>query len=151
MMSLLICVDSNLTLKLALKERDSTLALNLWEEWDAQQATVIAPYLWAYEVTSVIRNQIHRKRISPELGLKAFTAMHQLPMQLMQPDGLHQYAWKLAQHFNRPTAYDSHYLALAEMVGCPFWTADERLFNAVQSELVWVYWLGNYQSKSFNK
>jgi predicted nucleic acid-binding protein len=142
-----VCADANLTLKLFLNEPDSLKARALWEEWNAQQVAVIAPMLWGYEVTAVIRNQVHRGKLLAKLEAEMFAALHQLPVQLMQPDGLHQHAWKLAQHFNRPTAYDSHYLALAEMVGCPFWTADERLFNAVQSELAWVYWLGNHQSK----
>jgi len=51
----------------------------------------------------------------------------------------------LATHFNRPTAYDAHYLALAEMLGCEFWTADRRLYNAVKEELPWVKWLSDFR------
>jgi predicted nucleic acid-binding protein len=44
--------------------------------------------------------------------------------------------------FNRPNTYDAHYLALAENLNCPFWTGDERLFNAVHSDFSDVFWLG---------
>jgi predicted nucleic acid-binding protein len=50
-----------------------------------------------------------------------------------------------ATRFNRPAAYDAHYLALAEMMNCEFWTADERLFNAVRDKLSWVRWLGQLE------
>jgi predicted nucleic acid-binding protein len=142
-----VCVDASLTLKLVLEEPDSILAMTLWEEWGNQDMTVIAPYLWGYEVTSVIRNRVHRRKFSVDLGQEAFSAIHQLPIQLMQPDGLYQRAWELASRFNRPAAYDAHYLALAEMANCSFWTADERLFNTVCDELSWVHWLGNYETK----
>ena len=48
-------------------------------------------------------------------------------------------------HFNHLAAYDAHYLALAEMLGCEFWNADERLYNTVKDELPWVKWLGDFQ------
>ena len=48
------------------------------------------------------------------------------------------------QRFNLPRAYDTAYLALARLRNCEFWTADERLFNAVSRELDWVRWLGDY-------
>ncbi|MBM4457262.1 MAG: type II toxin-antitoxin system VapC family toxin [Chloroflexi bacterium] len=51
----------------------------------------------------------------------------------------------MARRLNHPAAYDAHYLALAEMYTCPFWTADERLFNAVHEALNWVHWLGDYR------
>ena len=51
----------------------------------------------------------------------------------------------LATRFNRPAAYDAHYLALAEMMNCEFWTADRRLFNVVKDELPWVRWLGKHE------
>jgi predicted nucleic acid-binding protein len=142
----LVCTDASLALKLVLRESDSELARSLWEEWKARQVTVIAPTLWGYEVTSVIRNRVYRGRLPSDMERDLFTAVHQLPVQLMEPAGLHRRAWELAHQFDRPAAYDAHYLALAEMVGCAFWTADERLFNVVCDELNWVYWLGHYQA-----
>ena len=141
----LVCVDASLALKLVFHESDSQLARSLWDEWRTTSVAIVAPVLWGYEVTSVIRNRVHRGRLSPELGVEAFVAAHQLPVQLMHPTGLHRRAWELAGSFDRPAAYDAHYLALAEMIACPFWTADERLFNVVHEELNWVYWLGDYQ------
>ena len=55
-------------------------------------------------------------------------------------------AYELATDFNRPTAYDSQYLAVAERLNCDFWTADQRLFNAVREQLGWVKWVGNFQA-----
>ncbi|MBU0492766.1 MAG: type II toxin-antitoxin system VapC family toxin [Chloroflexi bacterium] len=141
----LVCADASLALKIVLPESDSARARALWDEWQVQRTLVIAPTLWGYEVTSVIRNRVHRGKLAPDLERDVFVAVHQLPVQMLAPAGLHQRAWELAQQFNRPAAYDAHYLALAEMAGCDFWTADERLFNTVQADLGWVYWLGAYQ------
>ena len=48
----------------------------------------------------------------------------------------------MAQQFSLPSAYDAHYLALAESRQCECWTADERLWNTVKNALPWVRWLG---------
>ena len=141
----LICADASLALKVVLHEADSGLARELWDEWKATRTTIIAPTLWGYEVTSVIRHRAHRNRLAPDLEEEAFTTVHRLPVQLLQPAGLHRRAWELAHRFRFPAAYDTHYLALAEMAGCPFWTADERLFRSVRDELDWVRLLGNHR------
>ena len=146
MIDWLVCADANLTLKLVLPEHDSPVAEELWEAWQTRGTTVIAPTLWGYEVTSVIRKRAHRKYLPPDVEEKVITTIHQLRVQLLRPAGLHQRAWELARYFGLPAAYDAHYLALAEMADCPFWTADERLFSAVCEELNWVHWLGNYQA-----
>lgn len=141
----LVCVDASLALKLVLQERDSSLAEAIWKTWHIQNTMVIAPILWSFEVTSVIRKRAHRGLLSPDAEAEAFALVHQIPVMLLKPVGLHQRAWELARHFDLPAAYDVHYLALAEMAGCPFWTADECLFNRVRHELDWVHWLGDYQ------
>ena len=46
--------------------------------------------------------------------------------------------WELAQQYDRPTAYDASYLALAESAGCELWTADGRLVKAVGETLPWL-------------
>ena len=44
-------------------------------------------------------------------------------------------AFELASRFNQRTIYDSQYLALAQALGCEFWTADERFYRAVTGQL----------------
>jgi len=61
-------------------------------------------------------------------------------------DALLKRGYVLAEEFNRPTAYDAQYLALAERLACEFWTADERLFNAVTARFASIRWLGNWSS-----
>lgn len=53
-------------------------------------------------------------------------------------------AYELAVRFNRPRAYDSQYMALADRLQCDFWTADERLVNSVQAQFSRIHWLGNW-------
>lgn len=145
-MQSMVCADAGLALKLVFPEADSARARSLWDEWRQNQTTVVAPTLWGYEVTSVVRNRVHRGLFPPADEATAIAVLHQLPIQLLYPDTLHQHAAQLARRFNRSAAYDAHYLALADMLNCPFWTAVERLFNAVRTDLSWVQWLGNYQA-----
>jgi len=141
----LVCADASILIKLMTTEPDSDRADGLWEQWKNQGVEVVAPTLLLFELTSVLRNKVHRGLLTAEEGDIAFDMMEQLPISIRFPSGLHRRAWELATELNRPAAYDSHYLALAEIEGCYFWTADERLFNAVKGQLPWVKWLGDFQ------
>ena len=143
----LACVDAGVLIKLVVAEEDSDRADALWEQWKEDGVKVVAPALLLFELTSVLRNKVHRGLLNLEEGEKAFDAVHRLPVQVLAPSNLHRRAWELATRFNRPAAYDAHYLALAEMMNCEFWTADERLFNAVRDELSWVRWLGAFDER----
>ncbi|MBI5653900.1 MAG: type II toxin-antitoxin system VapC family toxin [Chloroflexi bacterium] len=43
---------------------------------------------------------------------------------------------------NQPKVYDCYYLALAELMNCDLWTADERFYNSVKQKFTWVKWIG---------
>ena len=60
-------------------------------------------------------------------------------------------ALEIMQRFALPSAYDAHYLALAEARQCECWTADERLWNAVRNALSWVRWIGERASVESNQ
>lgn len=145
-MNSLVCVDASLALKLVLGEKDSPHAIALWTRWIDENVTVTAPSLLAYEVTSVLRTKVYRGLLTPELGEEAFREIHAQGIHYLSPETLHARAWELARRLHRPAAYDAHYLALARILGCEFWTADERLFNAVKEALPWVRHLGESQS-----
>lgn len=139
-----ICVDASVVLKLLLFEPDSERAQALWTSWIEQDVEPVAPCHLSFEVVSVIRNHVYRRSISAEAGQLAFEAFGAQNIALVHPDHLDERAWELAQQYSRPTAYDAHYLALAEMLGCELWTADRRLINALRGSLPWVKWLGEF-------
>jgi len=137
-----VCVDASLALKLVIADEDSPLAHALWDTWVEEGVEIVSPPLLAFEGVSVIRNKVHRGLVPPDEGELMFKAFRAQGVKLLYPEGLHERAWEMANRFHRPQAYDSHYLALAEMLGCELWTADERLYNAVKDELPWVKRLG---------
>jgi predicted nucleic acid-binding protein len=138
-----VCVDVNLALKLVIAETDSHDAHQLWAQWIENDIEVVAPPLIAYEGISVVCNKRFTGALPPheaQLMVKAFLL---LGTRTVQPENLHERAWELAQRFNRPQAYDSHYLALAEILGIELWTADKRLYNTVKDQLTYVRLLGD--------
>lgn len=140
------CVDANIIIKLVVEEADSDRADALWESWIRNDVQVIAPSLLCYEVTAVLRKKVYRNQLSETVAGKTLsTALNLLDQGVnlvVSTVELHRRAWKLAHRFNRPTAYDAHYLALAEMEGCEFWTTDERLYNSVKGGFSLIRWLG---------
>jgi predicted nucleic acid-binding protein len=138
-----VCVDASLVLKLVLSESDSEQAHALWQRWVEGDVDVLAPDHLAVEATSVIRNHVHSRLISAEAGRQAFDALHAQSITLVPSTDLNLRAWQLAELFDRPTAYDTYYLALAEALDCDLWTADRRLVRAVEAMVDWVKWLGD--------
>jgi predicted nucleic acid-binding protein len=96
-------------------------------------------------VTSTLRRFIHLKHISPEHGERALGSFLPINIRLTHQRGIFPLAWRLARQYDRPRAYDTAYLAVAQLRDCEFWTADERLYNAVTQEFERVHWLGNYR------
>jgi predicted nucleic acid-binding protein len=144
-MNSLVCVDANLILRTLVPGPLSERALALLETWGREKTTLVAPALLAFEVTSTLRRFVHLKHISADHGERAFESFLRINIRLSHQRGIFPLAWRLAQQFDRPRAYDTAYLALAQLRGCAFWTADERLYNAVTPDLEWVQWLGNYR------
>lgn len=138
-----ICVDANVVVALVTAERFSRLALALWRELTREDRQPTAPPLLRYEVASAL----HRKAISGAMEADdARTALQEalsLDIQYLDPPDLPIRAFELATRFRRPAAYDAHYLALAEHLACPFWTADERLYNSVRDSFPLIRWLGD--------
>jgi predicted nucleic acid-binding protein len=144
-MSFQVCADASVALKLVLGEPDSDQAEAIWMYWKDEGVEIIAPYHFVYETTSVIRNRVYRNDLSPEDGKTALEILQTQNIQFLHSPQIVERAWALAQRFNRPTLYDSYYLALSEFAGCEFWTADRRLYSVVTHALPWVKWFGDFR------
>jgi predicted nucleic acid-binding protein len=116
----------------------------LWQAWLVADRLPVAPPLLPVEITAVLRKHVYRGALTLEQGARALQTALAFDITLLTFPDLHDRAWQLAAQLNRPTAYDTHYLALAQILGCEFWTADQRLVNAAHRTLSWVHWLGEF-------
>jgi len=134
----MLCVDAGMVVRRVLFPQDTTVQ-SLWESWENEGCQVIAPHLIFYEVTNALYRYQRQGWLSRGTVAIALEAALALPIELDGDANLHRRARVLAAQFNLSAAYDAHYLALAERLGVDFWTADQRLTNALHSyKLTWV-------------
>lgn len=50
----LVCADANFVVRLVNSQIANSAFITLWEEWRANQITVVAPTLFYYEVTNAL-------------------------------------------------------------------------------------------------
>jgi predicted nucleic acid-binding protein len=142
-----VVIDSNIALKWVLDEQDSPEALALLTEWVRKRTTLLAPALLAYEAANILFQNVRKDKITFETarnGLKR-VILAGIEFDFPYDYRLSQRAIELANKFNLPATYDAHYLALAERENCELWTADSRMWRAVQDRLPWVRNLSDFQ------
>ena len=115
-----VCVDASFVIKLGIPEEGSDRAEASWREWHRQGKEITAPPLLGYEITSVLCHAIYRGRTTPEEGLQVLEHLLRLPIRFLAPERLHITACEMAIGLGQPAAYDAHYLALAQNLGCEF-------------------------------
>ncbi len=142
-----VCVDANIVVMIVAPEALRPQAIALWNSWLDQDQEIVAPRLLAYEVTSALWRKVVRGLLTVEEGQRAVRAALEMNVTFTDPPALSQRAFELAARFQRPAAYDAHYLALADHLECPFWTADERLYNSVRADFPRIRWLGDYHAE----
>jgi len=143
-----VCADANIVVIIVVPEAQRPQALSLWRSWLKQDREIVAPRLFAYEVTSALWRKVVRGFLTLEEARRAVRAALEMGVTLLDSPGLSERAFELAARLQRPAAYDAHYLALADHLRCPFWTADERLYNTVHADFPHIRWLGNYRPES---
>jgi predicted nucleic acid-binding protein len=127
-------VDSNILISYALTDEPlHAYANQVLASWSATNVDLIAPRLFRAEVTAVMRKAVYQQRIAHEDGRRLLRQILAYPVTFFDDNALLENAYDLAKQFNRPRAYDSQYLALAQRFGSEFWTADEGLYNSVRS------------------
>lgn len=140
-----IVIDANILIAFGLS--DETLhsqANQALAEWRATNSPLTAPRLFRSEITAVLRKLVYQQRITHKQGRIMLGQLLTYPIQFHEDDALLKTAYEIAQEFNRPRAYDAQYMALAQRLSCEFWTADERMFNAVKAGFPNIHWLGNW-------
>jgi predicted nucleic acid-binding protein len=103
----------------------------------------MAPALWAYETSSAVAKALHFGEITESEAHRALEKLDTLGVRLFVPDAdQNRAAFDWTLKLKRASAYDSYYLVLAQALECDFWTADKRLFHALNdAHLGWLHWI----------
>ena len=143
----MICVDSSVAVKWIVLEEHSDRARALFRAARQANEPLVAPPLLPIEITNVLYRRVRSPGgMSPDEASALLAQFLAFPIALHNPAGLHQRALSLAAAYGLPATYDAHYLAVAESLGCAFWTDDRRLLRGLADRLPFVRSLGDHAS-----
>lgn len=137
-----VVVDASVAAAWVLPEAQSDAALRHAERWLAEGAALLAPALFAAELTNALYKRVRRGEMSLAAAREALRIVGAFGVELREEPGTPDRALVLASTHSRPTTYDCAYLALAEAVDGEFWTGDQRFYNAVSGHEARVRWIG---------
>lgn len=141
-----VCIDANIAVKWAVLEEDEEKAKALLTRWQAERVRIIAPALFPVDVDSIIRRKVALdKTLTEDEGEEAVAILRDAPVEIVTEPDQRIKAWELAKELGYPSVYDTHYLALAEIRGCEFWTADKNLYDAIIEKFSFVRFLRDYR------
>jgi len=136
-------VDASVILRAFFPDEAQARAQTLVRDHIGRRVTLRAPSLLPYELSNAVWQAERRQRITRQQADQILQSMAGLEIEILPLE--YDESMPLARRFNR-TTYDAAYLALAERLGEPLVTGDERLYNAVRDHLTWVIWIENYQT-----
>ena len=139
-----VVLDASVAVELVVPGDFSRQALRLLADWRDRKVVLLAPTLWAYEVTSALRKQTCAGRVDAVQAGLALDRLLRLEVELVPPSAdLQRRAIWWSARTNQRAAYDAAYLAVTEHVDGTFWTLDRRLFEAARGAgASWVYHVG---------
>ncbi len=105
---------------------------------------MLAPALWWYEAVSAVRRAVYLKAMPAEDAWDRLINLGELEVQVVAPTmELNRLAITWAERLGQSRAYDSQYVALADMIHAEFWSADHRLVTRLRERAGgWAHWIG---------
>ncbi len=122
-----VVIDTNVVVKLFIKEEHSVSALKLKDSYLAGNVDIIVNSLMKYEFINVLKF----KRFSAEEIMLALKAIDDYGFQVEELSSeAASFTSDLAVKYNI-SSYDASYVALASLLGCKLYTADGKLIKKV--------------------
>jgi predicted nucleic acid-binding protein len=136
-------IDASVIAKWYLRDEESAEdALALRSAFNEKRFSIVMPDIARYEVANALHVARRRKRISEEEAQLALADALTWDFTYVGTNDLILAAYDVAHRLNC-ALYDALYLALAEMLGCEFVTADRLFFDRTHSSAASVTLLGN--------
>ena len=142
-----VVVDASLAFKWLVSEEHSDRAQALSRSWANDGIQASAPYLMPVEVANALHRRVARGELTVSDAVRLLEHLLASGLELRNDQDLHVRALRLASHLQQGAVYDAHYLALAEILSCEYWTADERFYRAALSSVQNVHWIGEFAAE----
>lgn len=145
-------IDSNIALATVVEVPYTAAARKKIDEWTMDDLDLAVPYLWEYEIGSVLRKYASTGIMESDVVIKALNQIFSLNVisNKTTMNG-HRIALNWAARLGDYVAYNAQYIALAEQFEAEFWTADRRFAQEAQNAGVdWAHWLGEDERNIVN-
>lgn len=140
----LVCaVDASVAVKLYLAEPLAAEAVALFGQLANNTTRFHVPDLFYIECANIFWKYARRGAYAPARMAADFSALQTLPLQRVPTYDLAADALRLALARDI-TAYDACYAVLAQRLGMPLITADQRLEQKLAGSGIGVVWLSNW-------
>lgn len=136
-----IIIDSSIAIKWYLPDERDDKALAIKSDFTDGNVLIAIPALFFYEVNNILRTVSKSLRIAKEDSIKAYQNLLELNFMVYSSKELFKAALEKAL-VEDISSYDASYIALAEYLQVPFYTADEKLIKKTQSK--WIKNLREY-------
>jgi len=126
-----IVIDASVLIKYVVPESDSPATIHMIDQLLLDdKATISIPDLLYIECANVLWKKVRRGEVDAQTAEDSLHDLTELECEVIPLSALSARALRLACDYGI-SAYDASYLALAEQVGTPLLTADERLVNCL--------------------
>lgn len=136
-------IDTSVFVKFLFVEENSDKAAMLLTDVVRGGWAIEAPVVVRSEMTSVVRKRMREDRLPLVQAQAILDQFLAIPMKVADEPALYRQALTLTEAYSL-SAYDAQFVALAQVLGCNLWVADERLLRAVGARLPFVRRLGEY-------
>lgn len=130
-----IILDSSVVAKWFFPEVESEIALAIKKDFSANKISIAVPLLIYWEISNLLKTATKRLRLNQKGAVRAYGAFLKLNFVVYSSAELMKNTLKNAIEFDI-SSYDASYIALANLLQIPFYTADRKLMNKVDSKFV---------------
>lgn len=121
----------------------SPRAKELMLDYALDRISLCGPRLLVLELINACLVAARRRRINEEILFKTAKEISSLQIMWVDIEKEAEKVFSLSRKY-QITAYDAAYIIAAQLKGCEFFTADQRLYNAVKHDLNFVCLLSEY-------
>ena len=131
-----IIIDASILAKWFLPgEESAEIALRIKDDFAQGTVSIMLPSLIYYEINNLLKSAAVSMRIDPKKALKIYGDFLDLDFEIYTTKELLKSTFDCAIKYDI-SSYDASYVALAEYLQKPFFTADKNLLNKVKNKFV---------------